>query len=72
LLTQIKNLGSGFCTGNVRQKTGVGQVIEWIDALTYAQIATAGGDDNWHLPNIKELQSIVYYNRFPSVMEDSK
>ncbi|WFB34542.1 DUF1566 domain-containing protein [Kiritimatiellota bacterium B12222] len=35
--------------------------MEWKEALAYAESAVLAGHDDWRLPNIKELQSIVSY-----------
>lgn len=45
--------------------------IDWEDALAYAQDATTGGYDDWRLPNIKELLSIVDYANSPSASDDA-
>ncbi len=40
--------------------------MPWEDALKYAENLKLAGKSDWRLPNIKELQSIVDYNRSPS------
>lgn len=40
-----------------------GEGILWKDALHYADTANIAGYSDWRLPNIKELQSIVNYDR---------
>lgn len=46
--------------------------LGWEDALAYAQSANAQvlfGHDDWRLPNIKELQSLVDYARSPDTTD---
>ena len=38
----------------------------WHDALAYCENLDLGGHDDWRLPNVKELQSIVNYGVQPS------
>ena len=39
--------------------------MNWKDALEYAENLNLGGNNDWRLPNAKELQSIVDYSRSP-------
>jgi hypothetical protein len=39
--------------------------MDWEEALEWAENATYGGYDDWRLPNVKELQSIVDYTKSP-------
>lgn len=39
--------------------------MDWQEALEWAENATYGGYDDWRLPNVKELQSIVDYTKSP-------
>ncbi len=59
-------------TGLVWQRCSVGQngsdcsggsaiSVNWQDALQAAQASTVAGYDDWRLPNVKELASIVEY-----------
>jgi Protein of unknown function (DUF1566)/Immunoglobulin domain len=41
--------------------SGVG--YNWEDTLVYSEAATTAGYDDWRLPNVKELESIVDYTR---------
>ncbi|MFA6831360.1 MAG: DUF1566 domain-containing protein [Bacteroidaceae bacterium] len=41
--------------------------MNWERALGYAEQSTASGYSDWRLPNAKELQSIVDYDRAPDV-----
>lgn len=38
--------------------------LYWVDALAYCENLTLAGHDDWRLPNIKELMSIVDHTRF--------
>ena len=68
------------CTGLIWQKetadtNGDGQVVidgadslPWCDALAYCENLDFAGHDDWRLPNVQELQSIVDYGRHnPSI-----
>ena len=46
---------------------GAGGALDWGTALAWADTLTLAGHDDWRLPNVKELQSIVDYGRAPSV-----
>lgn len=39
---------------------------DWQQALSFADSANYAGYDDWRLPNVKELQSIIDYSRSPS------
>ncbi len=66
------------CTGLMWQKdtadvngdghsTGQDYAV-WCDALAYCENLSFAGHDDWRLPNVRELQSIVDYGRFnPSI-----
>ena len=43
-----------------------GEGINWKVALAYAETSEFAGYDDWRLPNVKELQSIVDYSYSPS------
>lgn len=52
------------CTGLMWQKdTGNdgNPLINWCDALAYCEDLELAGHDDWRLPNVRELQSIVDY-----------
>jgi hypothetical protein len=58
------------CTGLMWQKeTGNnGNGLNWCDALAYCENLSFAGHDDWRLPNVRELQSIVDYGRInPSI-----
>jgi hypothetical protein len=44
-----------------------GEGMVWEDALNYAESFSYANYDDWRLPNAKELQSILDYERAPSV-----
>jgi hypothetical protein len=55
-------------TGLLWSKADSGQGLNWQDALAWAQKKNAQkflGRDDWRLPSVKELQSIVDYTRSP-------
>ena len=66
---------SDNCTGLMWQKetadvNGNGQTpddesdaLPWCDALAYCENLSFAGHDDWRLPNVRELQSIVDYGR---------
>ncbi|MBU0674258.1 MAG: DUF1566 domain-containing protein [Proteobacteria bacterium] len=41
------------------------QSSDFDDAVSHCESATTGGYNDWRLPNVKELQSIVDYSRAP-------
>ena len=41
-------------------------LLNWEDALAFAENATFGGHTDWRLPTIKELESITDYNHSPT------
>ena len=67
------------CTGLMWQKdtadtNGDGQSTDqdflgWCEALAYCENLSFAGHDDWRLPNVRELQSIVDYGRFDPAVE---
>lgn len=53
-------------TGLMWQKSDAGVALDWKSALEYAESSELAGYSDWRLPSIKELQSIVDYNRGPA------
>ncbi len=65
-VSEFVDHGDGTVTDNT---TGLmwladdsGEGLDWEHALAYAETCTASGYDDWRLPNVKELQSIVDYS----------
>jgi hypothetical protein len=56
---------SDLATGLMWQQADDGTARDWEDALAYAEGLELAGYDDWRLPNVKELQSIVDYTRSP-------
>jgi hypothetical protein len=49
-------------------EVGSGVRLNWQDALSTSESSTFAGYDDWRLPNIKELASLVEYRcRFPAI-----
>jgi hypothetical protein len=46
-----------------------GERMDWLSALKYAKTSELAGYSDWRLPNIKELQSLVNYDKksFPAI-----
>ncbi len=55
---------SDRATGRIWQRGDHGPV-DWAGALAYCDGLELGGQDDWRLPDAKELQSIVDYGRSP-------
>ena len=54
-------------TGLMWMQNDSGEGITWEEALKYAEKQEYAGYNDWRLPNIKELQSIVDYSRAPGL-----
>ena len=57
---------SDEATGLVWQQADSGTDLGWEDALAYCDTLALAGHDDWRLPDVKELQSIVDYTRSPA------
>ena len=56
------------CTGLMWQKATAPGTHTWQEALQYCEGLEFAGHDDWRLPNVRELQSIVDYGRWgPSI-----
>ena len=54
---------SDLATGLMWQKADAGIARNWEDALSYAENLELAGFNDWYLPDVKELHSIVDYTR---------
>jgi len=54
-------------TGLMWTQNDDGAGMTWQDALSFAENAVIADNDDWRLPNVKELQSLLDYSRAPSV-----
>ncbi len=52
-------------------KAGKDGRLNWAEALEWAENLEYAGRSDWRLPNAKELQSIVDYNRCPDVTDSA-
>ena len=53
----------------VWQQSDDGKTRNWEGALAYCEGLTLGGHNDWRLPNVKELQSIVDYSRHDPALD---
>ena len=68
-INEFVDNGNGTVTDNssglMWQQADDGNGRLWEESLAYCEALTLGGDDDWRLPNAKELQAIVDYGRSP-------
>lgn len=59
-------------TGLMWSQNDSGERMDWIEALEYAETAELAGYSDWRLPNSKELESLVDYEKttFPAINTD--
>lgn len=50
--------------GTIDPEWGGTDTLTWRDALAYCEDLSFAGHDDWRLPNVRELQSIVDYGRW--------
>ncbi len=58
-------------TGLMWQQADSGEAMSWEAALAWAENLEYGGYDDWRLPNAKELQSLVDYERSPDTTDSA-
>ena len=63
---------SDLATGLMWAKEDSPKPMDWQSALSYCEGFQLGGHSDWRLPNAKELQSIVDYDRAPEAADISK
>ncbi len=51
------------CTNLTWQRFPRNERLTWSDALVFARDLTLGGFDDWRIPNVHELLSLVHYGR---------
>jgi hypothetical protein len=62
---------SDLASGLMWMKQDAGKGLDWENSLAYAEDLEFAGYDDWKLPNIKELQSIVDYSGvYPAISPD--
>ena len=73
-INDLEDMGDGtivdHATGLMWQKNDSGEGLNWEEALAWVQTQNSGnylGYNDWRLPNVKELQSIVDYTRAPAI-----
>jgi len=58
-------------TGLMWMKADSGTAMNWQEALRHAEDLEYASHDDWRLPNVKELQTIVDYSRAPDARNPS-
>jgi hypothetical protein len=58
-------------TGLTWQQADAGAALSWEDALAYCESLEHADSDEWRLPNAKELQTIVDYDRSPMTSDSA-
>ena len=58
-----------LATGLMWQKGDSGAALSWEQGLAYAEGLSLGGHDDWRMPDVKELQTIVDYTRAPDATD---
>jgi hypothetical protein len=60
---------SDRATGLMWQQGDDGAGADWADSLAYCEALTLAGYDDWRLPDVKQLQTIVDYTRSPATTD---
>ena len=58
-----------LATGLMWSQDDSGVGMDWEDALAYAEGSELAGYDDWRLPSVKELQSILDYSKSPNAID---
>ena len=58
-------------TGLTWTQNDNGEALDWDSALNYCESLSLGGSDEWRLPNIKDLHSLVDYSRSPDTTDSA-
>ncbi len=71
----LEDLGDGsiadHATGLMWTQTDSVDTLDWTEALAYCEALDTAGHDDWRLPDAKELQSIVDYERLPDTTDSA-
>ncbi len=70
----IDNNDSTVSDQNTRlmwQKSDSVAAFNWENAIAYCEASTTGNHQDWRLPNAKELQSLIDYNRSPDTTQSA-
>jgi hypothetical protein len=62
---------SDLATGLTWMQSDSGEGMDWSDAITFCADLSLAGSDDWRLPDIKELHSIVDYSRSPETTDSA-
>ena len=72
-INDFQDNGDGTVTDNATglmwQQADSGNGMDWQSALVYAEDLELAGYNDWRLPDVKELQSIVDYTRAPNAVD---
>jgi hypothetical protein len=60
---------SDRATGLMWQQGDDGAGADWADSLAYCEALALAGYDDWRLPDVKQLQTIVDYTRSPATTD---
>ncbi|MFW5798360.1 MAG: DUF1566 domain-containing protein [Planctomycetota bacterium] len=63
---------SDLATGLMWMKGDSGKTMNWEDALAWCEKLELAGHSDWHLPDAKQLQSIVDYTRAPRATDRTR
>jgi len=69
--TKVSNVVTDSKTGLVWQDDAVGSQMSWQSALDYCETLSLDNYENWRLPNVNELKSIVEKSKNnPAIVDD--